>query len=88
VQPDARRSALAGLHGDALKIRIAAPPTDNQANEALLEYLRVRLAVSRSQLEIAHGKSARRKVVVVRGELDALTLRIHELGPRPYEHDT
>jgi uncharacterized protein YggU (UPF0235/DUF167 family) len=37
VQPQARRTEVAGLHGDSLKIRLAAPPLDNRANEKRLE---------------------------------------------------
>lgn len=67
VQPNAKASTMAGLHGDALKIRIAAPAVDNKANAALIEFLSETLGVPRSAISIRHGASARRKIVEVIG---------------------
>jgi hypothetical protein len=63
VQPNARVSGPAGRHGEALKLRIAAPAAENRANEALLDYLRRELALPRSRLRIVHGAASRDKVV-------------------------
>ena len=63
VQPGARKSQIAGLHGDALKIRIAAPAVDNRANAALIEFLSRTLEVPRSAIAIRRGESGRRKVL-------------------------
>lgn len=68
VQPGARKSEIAGLHGDALKIRIAAPAVDNKANAALIEFLSDALEVPKSALVIRHGATGRRKVVEVSGD--------------------
>jgi len=67
VQPGARKSGIAGPHGDALKIRIAAPAMDNKANAALVEFLGELLAVPKSAIAIRHGATGRRKVVEING---------------------
>jgi uncharacterized protein (TIGR00251 family) len=61
------------LHGDALKVRIAAPAVDNKANAALIEFLSETLGVSRSSITIRHGATSRRKVVEVTGGPELLT---------------
>ena len=67
IQPNARRSEIAGLHGDALKVRIAAPATDNRANAALIGFLSGVLGVPKTAITIRHGATGRRKVVDVSG---------------------
>lgn len=67
VQPNARGNEVAGLHGDALKVRIAAPAVDNKANAALAEFLAERLGVPRSSITIRHGTTGRRKIVEIAG---------------------
>lgn len=68
VQPNASsRSTYVGLHGDALKIRIASPPVDGAANEALCRFLSALLAVPLSHVSIRAGHGARRKRVLVKG---------------------
>jgi uncharacterized protein len=67
AQPGARRSEIVGLHGEALKVRIAAPAVDNKANAALIEFLSETLGVSKSAISIRHGAMGRRKVVEIAG---------------------
>ena len=67
VQPGARKSGIAGTHGDALKIRIAAPAADNKANAALIDFLSEMLAVPKSAITIRRGATGRRKVVEIAG---------------------
>jgi uncharacterized protein (TIGR00251 family) len=67
VQPGARRSEIAGPHGDALKVRIAAPAVDNKANTALIEFLSETLGIARSAITIRHGAAGRRKVIEITG---------------------
>lgn len=80
VQPGARISEIVGRHGDALKVRIAAPPVDNKANAALIAFLSRRLGVQKSAIVIRQGAGSRRKVVEVSGgphltaTLDALAV--------------
>lgn len=65
VQPGAARSEVAGRHGDALKLRIAAPAVEGAANAALIEYLAKRLKLARREVTIAQGEKSRRKIVRV-----------------------
>jgi len=67
VQPRAAHSELMGIHGDALKLRIAAPPADGEANRELLRFLGEYLDVPRSSIELISGTASRRKTVLVRG---------------------
>lgn len=67
VQPRASRTELAGIHGGALKLRIAAPPVDGAANLELLRFLAELLGVPRSRLALVAGSGARRKLVLVQG---------------------
>lgn len=64
VQPKASKSECVGLHGDAIKIRVAAAPVDGRANEALLAFLAKRLAVPPSTLTIQSGAGGRHKRVL------------------------
>ena len=63
VQPGARRTEIAGAHGDALKIRLAAPPVDGKANAALIRYLADAFGVPVRQVTLVRGDSSRQKIV-------------------------
>ncbi|MFN7087534.1 MAG: DUF167 domain-containing protein [Burkholderiales bacterium] len=65
VQPNAKASAIAGLHGDALKIRIAAPAVDNKANAELIDFLRRLWRLPAARISVRHGAHGRRKVVEI-----------------------
>ena len=65
VVPRSRQEKVVGLHGDALKIRLTAPPEKGKANRALQEFLAGRLGVSRSDVEILSGHTSRHKRVRV-----------------------
>jgi uncharacterized protein (TIGR00251 family) len=67
VLPRSRRDEVVGLHGEALKIRLMAPPVEGKANRALQEFLAGRLGVSRSAVEILSGHASRQKRVRVAG---------------------
>lgn len=67
VQPRARRTEVAGPHGDAIKIRLAAPPVEGAANRALTRFLAERLGVPRSAVRLVSGAAARRKTAQVDG---------------------
>ncbi|MDO9012611.1 MAG: DUF167 domain-containing protein [Gallionella sp.] len=67
VQPGAKRSELVGLHGDALKIRLAAPPVEGRANDALLGFLGKLFDVPLRQVELRQGGQSRHKVVAITG---------------------
>lgn len=61
IQPGAKKTEIAGLHGDTLKIRLAAPPVDGKANECLVAFLAKELEVPQAQVELASGATSRRK---------------------------
>ncbi len=67
IQPGAKKTEVAGAHGDALKIRLAAPPVDGKANEALLRFLANQLSLPKQQVSLKSGQTSRRKVVEVQG---------------------
>jgi hypothetical protein len=67
IQPGASRSELAGSHGGCVKIRIAAPPVDNAANRALIEFVAGRLGLPRRQVRLTAGLASRRKVLEIEG---------------------
>ncbi len=67
VQPRARKNAIVGEIGDALKLALTAPPIEGRANEACIEFLAEFLKVPRSSVTIAAGQSSRDKVIRVRG---------------------
>lgn len=72
AQPRASRSEVAGPYGDALRVRIAAPPVDGAANDELVELLADTLGVRTSAVELVRGHGGRNKTVRVRGITAAL----------------
>ncbi|MGH8170424.1 MAG: DUF167 domain-containing protein [Steroidobacteraceae bacterium] len=67
VQPRASRTELAGMHGGALKVRIAAPPVDDAANRALIEFLAECLGIAKRAVRIVTGETSRAKVLEADG---------------------
>lgn len=67
VQPGAGRTAAAGRHGDALKVKVAAPPTAGRANEAVVAFVAELFGVKKDAVELTHGESSRTKRVKVTG---------------------
>ncbi len=67
VQPRASRSEVCGVHGESLKVRLAAPPVDGEANEALVRLLANELEVPRRSVRIVTGASSRTKTVEIDG---------------------
>lgn len=67
VQPRASRTEVVGRHGDALKVRLAAPPVDGAANEELVRWLARELGVPRSAVSVVAGAAGRTKMVAVQG---------------------
>jgi uncharacterized protein (TIGR00251 family) len=66
VQPRASRNEIVGLQGDALKVRLTAPPVEGAANRLCVEFLAKCLRVRKSDVEIIQGKRSRAKKVLVR----------------------
>lgn len=65
VQPGASRTGIAGVHGGALKLRLAAPPVDGKANAELLRFLAEAFGVQLRQVTLVRGAASRRKTVRV-----------------------
>ena len=70
VQPGARRSEIAGLHGDRLKVRIAAPALDGRANDALVAFIAQQLGVPKVRVAVVKGERSRDKLIAVSGDCD------------------
>jgi uncharacterized protein (TIGR00251 family) len=79
VQPGAATSAIVGPHGDALKIRIAAPAIENKANAALLAFLAKTFGVRLANILIRRGSIGRRKVIAISGVGDELAAHIRSV---------
>jgi hypothetical protein len=67
IQPRASRTRVVGEHGGRLKLQLAAPPVDGEANAALVEFLARTLGIRRADVAIARGETGRRKTVRVAG---------------------
>ena len=67
VQPRASRTVVVGRHGDAVKIRLKAPPVDGAANDELIRFLAERLGVPRGAVTIVGGQTGRAKRVRIEG---------------------
>ena len=67
VVPRAARNAVQGLHGDALKVRLQAPPVEGRANQALIEFFSDSLKIPRRQIALLAGAGSRHKRVAIAG---------------------
>jgi len=76
VHPRAKKNAITGVVGDAIKVALTAPPIDGRANDACIDFFAKLLNVPRSSISIAAGQTGRRKVIRVAG------LSAQELGKR------
>ena len=65
IQPGAKKSEVVGLHGDALKVRIASPPVDGKANEALVTFIADQLGLPKRAVQLVKGDTSRAKTVLV-----------------------
>jgi uncharacterized protein (TIGR00251 family) len=74
AQPGARRTEVAGVHGEALKIRVCEPALEDRANEALAAFLAQALGVARRDVTLLVGRRSRAKRFAVRGAADPAVL--------------
>ncbi|MFA7256510.1 MAG: DUF167 family protein [Kiritimatiellales bacterium] len=65
--PRASKNEIQGVHGDALKVRLQAPPVEGKANAALIKFLSNALNIPRAQISIATGETGRNKAVLIAG---------------------
>ena len=70
VVPRASRNGVQGLLGDAVKIRLQAPPVEGKANSALLDFLAETLDLRVRQVELLSGGTGRNKTILVRGKTE------------------
>lgn len=74
AQPRASRTGIAGEHDGAIRIRLSAPPVDDEANTELIRFLARALGVAKSDVQLVSGRTGRSKVVEVTG-VDAAAVR-------------
>jgi len=75
VQPRASRTRVVGEHDGRLKVQLAAPPVDGEANAALVRFLAGALGVRQGDVTVARGETGRRKTVRVAGATAAAALQ-------------
>lgn len=75
VQPRSSKNMIVGLMGEALKIKLTAPPVDNAANKLCIAFLAGRLGVSKSTLQIIAGHTSRTKQILLRYGADDTTAK-------------
>lgn len=83
IQPGASRTGPAGRWGDLPKLRVAAPPVDGAANEAVVEFLALSLRIAKSAVEIVSGHASRTKRIRVRGVSKSALAEVLGDGSRP-----
>ena len=77
VQPRARRPEISGFYNGALKIKVTAPPVDDAANRAVIEFLAARLGVSKSKISILSGAKSKDKILLIKNmSADALLKKL------------
>lgn len=67
IQPGAKCTQVVGLHGEALKIKLASPPMDGRANAALLQFIATQLNTPLRQIKLLRGEKSRHKTIEVNG---------------------
>lgn len=67
VQPNAKNNVVVGLYGDALKIKLATPPIEGRANEALIKFLAQIFEIPKSSIRLTRGHTSRHKVLQIYG---------------------
>jgi len=67
IQPRSSRNAVVGVHGDALKIALTAPPVDGKANKELLKFIAKYFKLPKSSVQIVAGESSRSKTILISG---------------------
>lgn len=79
VQPNAKRTEIAGLHGGRLKVRIAAPAVEGKANELLVGFLADTFDLPGGRVMIRRGSHGRTKTVEIYGQAASLLARVKKL---------
>lgn len=86
VQPNARQTEVVGLHEGALRVKLAAPPVDGQANAALTAWLAKELRLAKRAVQLRRGAAARHKQVDIEAPMSAVQAWLDaRLGGSPRE---
>jgi uncharacterized protein len=80
IRPRASITECVGIHGDAIKIRVAAPPVDGAANDELIRFLARRFSIPSTSVQIHSGAGGRHKRVLVKGATAQLVMARLKLG--------
>jgi len=72
VQPGAAKNEIVGVQGDALKVKINAPPVKGKANRALIDFLAEKLGIKKSEIEILSGHISKVKKIKLAGEAEKI----------------
>jgi uncharacterized protein (TIGR00251 family) len=83
ITPNAKKTEVIGVLGDALKLKLQAQPIEGRANEALVRFLAQALAVPKSAVSITHGLTSKRKLVAVRSGVLTTEALERLLVPQP-----
>lgn len=83
VQPRARRTELAGMHGGSIKLRVTAPAVEDAANHAVVEFFAALAGVPRSAVRIVRGRRSREKTLQIDGMTWSRLLSLTGLAPSP-----
>lgn len=79
VQPGAAKTEWVGLHGDAIKVRLQAPPVEGRANACLIEFIARWTEVPKSAVRILSGDTARRKKIAVEDPHGSVCIKLRQL---------
>lgn len=81
IQPAAKKTGIAGTYGDALKIRLNAPPVDGKANDCLIAFLADRLALPKSRVILESGQTSRAKRIrILDANQDSVTSKLNPVS--------
>ena len=80
IRPRASTTECVGIHRDAIKIRVAAPPVDSAANDELIRFLARRFSIPSTSVQIHSGAGGRHKRVLVKGATAQLVMARLKLG--------
>ncbi len=70
VVPRSSRCEIAGIHNNALRIKLTSPPVDNEANKQCCEFIAKQLGIARRQVAIIRGQTSRHKVLRIEGVVE------------------
>lgn len=83
ISPNAKKTEFVGEYGEALKLKIKAPPVDGKANEEIIRFLCVIFSVARSQVTLLRGETSKRKTVCISGlSIELANQKMSQIKPK------